>query len=117
MNLGRLYEKGLGVPKNASTAFKWYAEASGLGESGLSMLMNVEASSRIQHLETTVSEREQEIHQLRTHINEITKELTRLRNRFRQRSTEAQTERQTLLSLQTQYDGRSEEHTSELQSH
>ena len=105
MNLGRLYEKGLGVPKNAPTAFTWYAEASGLGESGLSMLMNVKANSRIQQLEKTVSEREQEIHQLRTHINEITKELIRLRDQFRQRSTETQIERQTLLSLQAQYDG------------
>ncbi len=104
MNLGRLYEQGLGVTKSASTAFKWYAEASGLEESSLSMLMNVKASSRIQQLEQTVHEREQEIHRLQAHINEISKELTQLRNQLHQRSSEAETEQKKLLSLQTRYD-------------
>ena len=105
MNLGRLYEKGWGVPKNATTASKWYAEASGLGESDLSMLMNVEARSRIQELQKTLSDKEQEIQQLRTHINEITQELTGLRNQLRQRSSEAQTEREKLLSIQAKLEG------------
>ena len=105
MNLGRLYENGWGVPKNPLTASKWYAEASGLGETDLSMLVNVEARSRIQELEKTLSNKEQEILQLRTKINEITQELTGLRSQLRQESSEAQTEREKLLSLQVRYEG------------
>jgi TPR repeat protein/uncharacterized caspase-like protein len=105
MNLGQLYEKGWGVPKNAQIASKWYAQASGLGESDLSMLMNVEARSRIQELQKTLSDKEREIQQLRTHINEITQELTELRNQLRQRSSEAQTEREKLLSIQAKFEG------------
>ncbi len=104
MNLGRLYEQGLGVPKNPQTAFKLYSQASGLGASGLSMLMNVEASSRIQHLEKAMGEKEKEIHRLRTHINEITHELSQLRSRLGQQTSEAETEHQKLHELETNYD-------------
>ncbi len=103
MNLGRLYEKGLGVPHNASTAFQWYGRASGLGESGLSMLMNVEASQRIQHLEKAMGEKEKEILRLRAHINEITQELSQLRNQLRQQSSEAEIEHQKLHTLEEEY--------------
>ncbi len=105
MNLGRLYEKGLGVPKNGSTAFKWYRQASGLGQAGLSMLMNGEASSRIQDLEKAMGDKEKEIYQLRTHINEITQELSQLRNQFRQQSSEAETEHQKLSTIEGKYEG------------
>ncbi|MEX2494296.1 MAG: caspase family protein [Nitrospirales bacterium] len=104
MNLGRLYEKGLGVPQNASTAFKWYGQASGFGESGLSMLMNGEASSRIQGLERAVGEKEQEIHRLRTHINEITHELSELRSQLGQQTSEAESEHQKLHELEKNYE-------------
>jgi len=109
MNLGRLYETGSGVSQNAATASKWYAKASGMGEADLSMLINVEARSRIQELEKTLSAKELEIHQLHNHIKEITQELTDLRNRLHQRSSEAQTERQKLLSLQARYHGLQEQ--------
>ena len=105
MNLGRLYEKGLGVPKNSSTAFSWYSRASGLEKSGLSMLMNVEASNRIQDLEKAMGEKEQEIYRLRTHINEITHELSKLQNQFREQSLEAETEHQRLHTLEEKYEG------------
>ena len=105
MNLGRLYEKGLGVPKNPSTAFTWYSRASGLEKSGLSMLMNVEATSRIQHLEKAMGEKEKEILRLRTHINEITQELSQLRNQFQKQSLEAEAEHQKLHTLEEKYEG------------
>jgi len=109
MNLGRLYETGFGVSQNAATASKWYAKASGMGKADLSMLINVEARSRIQELEKTLSAKELEIYQLHNHIKEITQELTGLRKQLHQRSSEAQTERQKLLSLQARYHGLQEQ--------
>lgn len=105
MNLGRLHEQGLGVNKNPTEAFKWYAKASGIDESGLSMLMNDEAQGRIKKLESTVAEREGEIHSLQSKINKVTKELTQLRKQLQQRSSVADEERQKLSTLQQQYDG------------
>ena len=103
MNLGRLYEQGLGVPRSSANAFQWYAKASGMGESGLSMLMDVGASHRIQELEQTLGEREKEILELREHIQHITKELTQLREELQQKSSESQSEGQKLQSLQDRY--------------
>jgi len=103
MNLGRLYEKGLGVNKNAKEAFQWYARASGLDESGLSMLINEEAAGRIHALEATVSQREREIETLQGELDEVTQELTQLRSQLEQRTKETEEERRNLKRVEQQY--------------
>ena len=103
MNLGRLYEKGLGVQKNPSQAFKWYTRASGMDESSLSMLINEEAAGRIQALEATVTERQQEIERLQDQLDEVTSELNQLQEQLREGTTKADEERQALGRMQQHY--------------
>ena len=66
INLGRLYEQGLGVTKNPAESFAWYARASGLDTTQLSTLVTEEEIEPVQDLsspppqpETDVERREE----------------------------------------------------------
>ena len=103
INLGRLYEQGLGVDRNSSEAFKWYVHASGLDRSSLTLLTNQEASGQILKLKQTVGQREQEIEMLRQQLNSVNQELSDLRGQLQQQQSQADAERQNLQVLQSQF--------------
>ncbi len=103
INLGRLYEQGLGVGQSNEEAFKWYARASGLNESSLSNLISEDVAGRIQTLERTVAERESEIEGLRAELKEVNQKLIKLRSRLREQASLAEEERQTMQSVEVKY--------------
>ena len=85
MNLGYLYEQGLGVPKDPGRAAEWYAKAAGLNTVDLPFAASVQISSaanvEVNQLRAQVASQEQEMQRLREQLGSSSNELARLRER------------------------------------
>src|SRR5262249_16769873 len=98
INLGYLYEKGLGVKKDPMTALDWYRKASGLRyaiaiDPGS---INTKASEELQELEREVEHRTRESESLRQQLERSQKQLEQERVKLEKQANDAEAARQLL---------------------
>ena len=103
MNLGRLYEQGLGLPQSYQEAFVWITKASGLTGESLTNLLNLSATQEIQTLKNTVGTREDKILQLQKTLFQTQEEKTRLGNQVAAQQTATKAEKEKLTRLEEKY--------------
>ncbi|QBQ53099.1 SEL1-like repeat protein [Nitrosococcus wardiae] len=92
INLGYLYEAGLGVPQDLTTAMNWYRKASGLTEGDLEFVSSIEAAQRQAVKEEAVRLR-QNVAQLQSQLREAKEILERSQAELQR----AEQERELLL--------------------
>jgi uncharacterized caspase-like protein len=101
VNLGRLYEQGLGVERNTTEAAKWYAAASGLKGDDLARLQGQDIAPDL-----GTSRREspdaQQIEALRRRLDEVNRDLADARSRLSERTSVLEEERRRRSALEKQ---------------
>src|SRR5438876_990611 len=106
IDLGHLYEKGLGVERDTVQALDWYRKASGLTDAIALDAGGLVAENRQQlsDLRAEVGRRTQESQQLRAQLETARRQLDEARGELDRRSTEAETGQRQVESLRRELD-------------
>ncbi len=94
VNLGRLYEQGLGVEKSPRQAFEWYQKAAGLDTTSLANLADPAQAETIDTLSRTLKQQEKLIRQLRQQIDDLNQTRANLEQQLKQSRLEVENQRQ-----------------------
>ena len=101
VNLGRLYEQGVGVGRNAAEATKWYAAASGLKAGDVARLQGQDAASGAE-IGRKASPEAQRADALGQRLDELTRDLADARSQLSERTSVLEEERRRRQALEQQ---------------
>ena len=94
INLGNLYERGLGVPKDPSQALQWYRRAAGLPDVDFQITAPTSgAAAEVQQLREQVAGLKRDLQTKQDELNRTLSDVKALRQQLEQRGSEAERER------------------------
>ena len=103
INLGQLYEQGLGVPKDPVQALRWYRKAAGLGDLPFGLgATSTPSPQEIQQLRVEVGQLRRQLDAKQAELTRAQRDLEALRGSLETRRNDAEAERDGLARLRRQ---------------
>src|SRR5439155_13602125 len=99
INLGHLYERGLGVPPDQAMALSFYRRAAGQTPVSFQIAPSAETSGEVSRLRSEIADLRQQLQGRQQETDRTQKELDTLRQQLEKRRTETDDERAELARL------------------